>query len=286
MSSSTLDDLVAPASLPLQAGEYWVRQGTGYYMTGDNSVGTGSVGLAAQEVEHGSQRQRWYFTPVGAVCTVRQRSSNRFLDAFEGGSFSAVTRGGQGDDTQRWVALPSYGSFSTYTLYQLSSTRRLDAHEGQTFSVVTREAQNNNSQQWKLSSTGEGISLQQVSTGRFLDAYESGGFDVVTRPPQHNETQRWLLDVVGGVYTIQQADSGKLLDAHESGDFAVVTRPPQHNDTQRWVVRRLGGFTHSIQQLSSARFLDGHHHQPPSRPMVTRPRQQNASQRWDIAEQL
>jgi hypothetical protein len=177
------------------------------------------------------------------VYTLQQMGSGRFLDAHENSArgFSAVTRGDQNNDTQRWVVAPL--GDSAYTVVQLSSGRFLDAYEsaGNDFSAVTRTAQNNDTQRWRFTPVAAVYDVQQVSTDRQLDAHENSanGFSAVTRGDQNNDTQRWVVTHLGDdEYTMQQLSSRRFLDAHQNGanDFSVVTRTAQNNDTQRWII--------------------------------------------------
>ena len=82
--------------------------------------------------------------------TIRQKSSDRFLDAYEDAAndFKAATRTAQNNNSQLWVTvLQSDGS---YTLQQLDNLRYIDAYESAAndFGVVTRTAQNNDTQRW------------------------------------------------------------------------------------------------------------------------------------------
>jgi hypothetical protein len=266
--------------------------------------------------------QRWRFTPVAMIHTVQQVSSNRFLDAHEDSAedYSAVTRPDEGNDTQRWVAMPvatatpssgpavvsagapegetAFGigvpdqpppsGIPAYTLRQLSSRRFLDAHESSAndYAAVTRTAQFNDTQRWVVSADGDAYTVVQASTGRFLDAHESSANDyaAVTRTAQGDNTQRWTFTPVGAVYEIQQVSSDRYLDAHETSgkDYSVVTRTAQHDDTQRWVVTRIEENEYTVVQLSSARFLDAYESEPNGYSVVTRTAQGNDTQRWVI----
>ena len=64
---------------------------------------------------------------MGTVCTIRQKSNGRFVDAHENATndFAVVTRPAQNNHTQRWVLLPVGDSF---TIQQLSNGRFVDAH--------------------------------------------------------------------------------------------------------------------------------------------------------------
>ena len=81
--------------------------------------------------------------------TVRQKSSNRFLDAheIESKDFALVTRPAQNNDTQRWT-LTKVGT--VFVIRQKSSGRFLDAHEASNndFRIVTRPAESNATQRW------------------------------------------------------------------------------------------------------------------------------------------
>ena len=222
------------------------------------------------------------------ACTIRQKSSNRFMDAHEtkGKDFSVVTRTAQDNDTQKWILSPLGG---LYTIQQQSSSRFLDAHEtsGKDFSVVTRNAQGNDTQRWVLLSYDRELctyTIQQLSNGRFLDAHESAGKDysVVTRNRQNNDTQRWrLTPLSNGRFTVRQLSSGRFLDAHEAEgkDFSVCTRQEQGNDSQEWILRPVAG-VYSIQQKSSLRCLDAHEDSGNDFSSVTRGAQNNDTQRW------
>ena len=245
--------------------------------------------------------QRWILTQVGVVATLQQKSSGRFLDAYTstGNDFSAITRPAQdGDrqsrDTQRWVLCPLPGIPSASTIQQLDNGRYLDAHVvgSQDFSAVTRTAQDNDTQRWLFHSLGgDDHTIRQRSTGRFLDAHEENDqdFSAVTRADQQNDTQVWVVTPVAGVYTVQQASNGRFVDAHEasSHDFSVVSRKTQHHnpaqrDTQRWVVTAIGDDTFTLQQLSTARYLDAYESSGNDFKVVTRTRQTNDTQRWII----
>lgn len=223
--------------------------------------------------------------PLEGTFTIKQKSSNRYLDAHETGGFSAITRTQQSDETQRWV-LRLIGKI--YTIRQKSSGRYLDAHEqlNNDYSSVTRPAQNDDSQRWVLKHLPGAINtytIQQLKNGRFLDAYEHHGadFSAVTRTAQNNDSQRWVVTHLGqNDYTIHQRVNGRYLDAYasQSSDYNVVTRRAQNNDTQRWILTDIGG-VYTIQQKSSGRYLDahesGHDHAA-----MTRVAENNNSQSW------
>lgn len=61
-----------------------------------------------------------------------------------------------------------------------------------------------------------------------------------------------------GEYTVQQLSNGRYVQAYESQDrdWAVVTRERQSGNSQTWYFRPVGNKTYTIQQKSSARYLD------------------------------
>jgi hypothetical protein len=220
--------------------------------------------------------------------TIRQRSSNRFLDAHEiaGEDFQLVTRPAQNNDTQRWRLTQVGGVF---VIRQKSSGRFLDAHDAANndFRLVTRTAQSNATQKWVSRSDGNGaVTLRQLSNRRFVDAHEIADqdFALVTRPAQNNDTQKWVLTEVGtNTFTIQQKSNDRFVDAHEiaAEDFSVVTRAAQNNDTQRWVFSQVGA-VYTMVQDSNDRFVDAHENDAQDFSVVTRPSQGNDTQRWIV----
>jgi hypothetical protein len=64
--------------------------------------------------------------------------------------FAVVTRTAQGDDTQRWVIVPS--ADGSCSIRQLSSGRLLDAYQNadHDFGVVTRPRGDTAAQRWLL----------------------------------------------------------------------------------------------------------------------------------------
>jgi hypothetical protein len=220
--------------------------------------------------------------------TVRQRSSNRFLDAHEiaGQDFHLVTRPEQGNATQQWRLTQVGGVF---VIRQKSSGRYLDAHDSSSndFRLVTRTAQNDATQKWISMSDGAGgVTLRQLSNRRFMDAHEiaSRDFALVTRTAQDNDTQRWRLTQVGpNLFTIQQKSNNRFVDAHEIAgeDFTVVRRPPEGNDTQRWIFCQVGA-VYTMVQASNGRFVDAHEHAGEDFNVVTRPPQGTDTQRWIV----
>ena len=138
-----------------------------------------------------------------SIVTIKQRSSGRFLDAWDDGSndWSVVTRPAQNNSSQEWMITWDDSGTSTGTVMQLSSGRFLDAHEIESmdYRLVTRPAQANDSQRWQIWSIGGGYyNIIQMSNGRFVDAHEIAerDFAVVTRPKQTDATQQWLVKVL------------------------------------------------------------------------------------------
>ena len=225
---------------------------------------------------------------VSGLCTIQQKSNNRFLDAHIGNNDSSVvTRTSQNNSTQRWILNP-VGIVAT--MRQFSSGRYLDAHETQNndFSAVTRPRQDDDTQLWIISQHPTGIGrcwLQQLKNGRFLDAHiGSNDSSVVTRTAQNNDTQTWSLSPVeGDRFEIRHVASGQLLDAHETqnNDFSAVTRPRQDGDTQLWRISPKGTVC-TMQQQSSLRYADGHTTTDNDFSTVTRTRQDDATQRWVV----
>ena len=145
--------------------------------------------------------------PLG-TWEIRQKSSGRYLDAYEISSkdYRVVTRDDQDNDTQRWLLerfrYPT-GTSYYYRIRQKSSGRYLDAYELMFDTpVMTRTHEDNKTQKWLLgrhdSATGSDYEIRQWSSDRYLDAYEisSKDYAVVTRDDQDNNTQRWLLKKV------------------------------------------------------------------------------------------
>lgn len=261
---------------------------------GCNSAGTGSnSGVRVQRIRDESPTVRRLdhatFPLNAGLYRIRQKSSDRFVDAHEGAGddFSVVTRTAQNNDTQRWRFSPVG---LVVTMSQVSSGRYLDAHEhsGADFSVVTRTAQNNDTQRWVLLPVPGLLStytMQQLSSRRFADAHVVGAdFSVVTRHRQNNDTQQWeLAQGDDGEFTVRQVVNRRFMDAHQTGgnDFSVVTRTAQNNDTQRWSVTPIAG-VYEIQQASGGRFVDAHEHGGADFSVVTRHRQNNDTQRWIV----
>ena len=289
------DESLFPGDTTELTGRYTIRQKSSDRFLDAHEGPNNDWRLVTRQPQN-NDTQRWILTQVGMVATLQQRSSGRFLDAYTstGNDFSAVTRPAQENDTQRWVLLPLPGVPSASTIQQLHNGRFLDAHVvgTQDFSVVTRTAQDNDTQRWLLHSIGgDDYTIRQRSNGRFLDAHEENDqdFSVVTRTDQQNDTQRWTVTPVAGVYTLQQASNGRLMDAHEaaSHDYSVVSRitqsyNPDQRDTQRWVVTALGDDTYTLQQLSTARYLDAYESSGNDFKVITRTRQNNDTQRWII----
>ena len=137
-----------------------------------------------------------------SIVTLQQKSSGRFLDAWDDGSHDwfAVTRPAQNNASQQWKITWDDSGTGSGTIQQLSSGRFLDAHEidnGLDFHMLTRPRQTfDQTQYWHVNSVGGGLyTLQQASSGRYADAHEYAEKDwgVVTRPAQNNPTQQWVL---------------------------------------------------------------------------------------------
>jgi hypothetical protein len=113
---------------------------------------------------------------LGGVYTIQQKSTMRYVDAFETSTIShdynLVTRGAQNDDTQRWIITPVGNN--AYTIQQKSTMRYVDAFETSTIShdynVVTRGAQNDDTQRWILTLFPEDVKFLGIEYD--LDAAE------------------------------------------------------------------------------------------------------------------
>ena len=88
----------------------------------------------------------WY------VYTIRQRSNDRFVDAYEteDKDFAVATRPAQGDDTQRWIVVPS--NEGSFTIRQLSNGRFLNAYQAapKDFGAITRPRSDSSTERWLL----------------------------------------------------------------------------------------------------------------------------------------
>lgn len=208
--------------------------------------------------------------------SVRQKSSNRFLDAHQNSpnDFSVVTRPVQNNDTQRWRFTPVG---MVHTIQQLSSDRLLDAHgnTAKDYSAVTRGDQGDDSQKWVAMPVAAEPEVNQAfpgPEGETTDPEAAFGIGVPNQLP--------TLGVP--VYTLQQLSSGRFLDAHQNSahGFSAVTRRDQNNDTQRWEVAPLGNGAYTVVQLSSGRFLDALQSAGNDFSAVTRTAQGNDTQRW------
>jgi hypothetical protein len=217
--------------------------------------------------------------------TIRQKSSDRFVDAHENGEdFALVTRPAQNNDSQRWE-FNQVGS--VYTIRQRSSGRFVhapkDAENG--FHLVTRQDADNDNQRWvKLSGRQ---TLQHLANGRFVDTREDPGNDpLVTRPAENDTTQRWIVQAVAGTdsFTVRQNSSGLFVDARQldGSDFGLFIRSSQENDTQRWLFDKVGG-VYTISQKSTGRFVDAHVNEENDFRLVTRTAQDNDTQRWAVS---
>jgi hypothetical protein len=215
--------------------------------------------------------------PLAAgIYTLRQKSSNRFLDAYQSSrrDFSVVTRPPQHNDTQRWRFTPVG---MVHTIEQLSSDRLLDAHENtaKDYSAVTRGDQGNDTQKWVAIHVAAEPEVNEAPPDPgegTTDPEASFGIGVPDQLPPSGTS----------AYTLQQLSSGRFLDAHQNSfhDFSAVTRRDQGNDTQRWVVAALGDGAYTVVQLSSGRFLDALESTGSDFSAVTRIAQNNDTQRW------
>ena len=130
-----------------------------------------------------------------------QQSTDRNLDAYTAGNYSAATREGQGDLTQNWIR-SNVGN--VYTIQQKSSGRYLDAYTSSSndYSAVLRTAQtdlDNHTQRWMIieDQPSGTFTIQQIHNSRHLDAYQTGNdFNVVTRNEQNDNSQRWIFTPV------------------------------------------------------------------------------------------
>jgi len=80
---------------------------------------------------------------------------------------------------------------------------------------------------------------------------------------------------------VRLQNGGAWLDAHQGpASFNVVMRTLQENNSQRWWLTNVGGNVHTIEQISSGRFLDafqsGNFH------VITQPLECNDTQRWRL----
>lgn len=162
-----------------------------------HEIGGGSRG--DREPDSYRERGRNTQSPLSGAYVIRQKSSERYVDAYERSrqDFEMVTRPAQYDDTQVWILTPVEDD--VYVIRQASSGRYMDAYEkkGYDFQLVTREEQDDTTQLWILTCLHDNVyTIQQASSGRFLDAYEESeaDFRLVTRPGQRNKTQKWVLE--------------------------------------------------------------------------------------------
>jgi len=142
--------------------------------------------------------------PATGFYRMQQKSTMKYVDAYESGDFDAVARTFQANPSQHFYLENRGGG---YTIQQVETMRFLDAYESSSndFRVVTRTAQNNLSQRWHFTPAGSftlagfngwfhAFTIQQEGNFRYLDAYE-GGHDgqLVTRTEQDNDSQKWVL---------------------------------------------------------------------------------------------
>lgn len=224
--------------------------------------------------------------------TVAQESSGRFLDAYENGNHSAVTRTTQIAtpqwQTQQW-RFNRVGA--VYTIEQSSTGLLLDAYvDSNDHRVVMREPQGNTTQEWLALDSDETQNpltsrFQQLRSLRFLDAYQSSGnyFHAVTRGRQSNDTQQWRR--LGARF--QQGSSSRYLDSAATvfDNSSVVTDATGNEDSQQFVVHTVA-LAYTIRQRSSNRYLDAYEVEELENGTdvdyraVTRGDQNNATQWW------
>jgi hypothetical protein len=228
----------------------------------------------------------WY---LDGVYTIQQRSSGRYVDAWDRASedYRVVTRPRQDNSTQRWEVS---GEASVVTIQQVSTGRYLDAWElfSEDFRVVTRTRQNNDSQRWVvLNGPSGGEFFRQLSIGRFLDAYESGeDYRLITRlREEFTLSQVWLRDPVvvpqeDEKYWIRQRSTFRYMDAYENGqDYQAVTRSWQENTSQQWNIEAVGR-VYTIRQVSTGRFIHAYDSSGTEFGLATRPREDSDPQYW------
>lgn len=162
------------------------------------SIGAVAAHESGKGSRHHQDLDRYNNGPLSGAYVIQQKSSGRYIDAYESPrrDFEIVTREPQDDDTQVWILTPF--EQDAYIIEQASSGRYMDAYqyEFDDFQLVTREPQDDATQLWILTRLhGDVYTIQQASTGRYLDAYERSrnDFRVVTRPFQDNRTQHWIL---------------------------------------------------------------------------------------------
>ncbi len=291
----TPDDLAGirqlyPASIP-RPGTVTIRQVSSGRMLDAHEIEPLDFRLVTRP-DQDNDSQRWILTQVGTVNVIRQKTSGRFLDAYQSGfegnpDFRVMTRDVEPNESQRWIVVP--GNDGAVSIRQLSTNRVLDAHEiaAEDFAAVTRPVQPDETQRWVLTPKGPNtFSLTQRSSGRLLDAHEIAekDFRVVTRPAQGDQTQHWIFAPVGAVFAIRQRSNGRFVDAYQLADedFAVVTRGGHGDDAQRWVVVPSADGTCTIRQLSSGRLLDAYGDGGHDFGVVTRLARNTAAQRWIV----
>ena len=108
---------------------------------------------------------------------------------------------------------------------------------------------------WQTEREGQGIRLKQMSSGRYLDAHESNGFRCVTRTRQANDSQVFDVEIIGGVYLVQH-EGGNFLDAFELVSHSANVVPRQFNPTQKWAIVERADGRHTMQQISTGRYLN------------------------------
>jgi len=252
--------------------------------------------------------------------TIQQKSSGRYLDAYEGLSDNiAVTRPHESNNTQVWIFTHKGGN--TYTIRQKSNGRFLDTYYTRTpgpdgvdkFKVATRNFQNSGTQLWRLNKYADGSYKITSTHNRALEGLDAANdFAALANTPNNTVQQRWIIRRVGGgpvippivippivvvppvilplppqpqlsgTYYIQQRSNMRFMDAHEgTRDNSVVTRPFQNNNTQMWMINPLGNNIYIVRQRSSLMFMDAHEGINDN-DVVTRNAQNNATQQWII----
>lgn len=190
--------------VPGRLATYTMQQlSSGRFLDAHESAGNDFSAVTRDRQDNDTQR--WAVASVDeGVITLRQVSSGRVLEAYEGtNDSSAVTRPADGSDRQRWRLLPVG---SVHTIQQVSTGRFLNAYPDQVgdFAVVTRTGREQNDlvpagHLWVARYEGGWTHrIQQLATQRYLDAQTSSNLDfrAMTRNRQDNDTQRWLINVI------------------------------------------------------------------------------------------
>ncbi len=133
--------------------------------------------------------------------TIQQKSSGRYLDAYEGSSDNiAVTRPRETNDTQVWVF--NHRGGDTYTIRQKSNGRYLDIFyvpgggrdSGDKFAVATRPHNTTGSQLWHVTKLADGSYVIRSADGRALEGLDAANdFAVLANTPNDNIRQFWII---------------------------------------------------------------------------------------------